>query len=165
MASILILITQFLSLSFWVGGSLTLVLVVHPVMTSSPERSETDRIRLGLLLQRFRVWFVGITLVLLSTTSVQLLLLRGEVSLKLKVVLVLTGVALLSTVYGIFGNRRPQNLFRQLKNITKPADVESLTKQGNHRLDLEQHNRSALALLHFNLMIGIAVVLTFLIPV
>ena len=152
MISYLLLLLQFLSLSFWIGGLATLLMIVVPsVYRSNPHSTEATDILIPLI-KSFSSALIVNTIFLGVTLFVQIAFLSQGLHLKLRIALSLVSLALLISAYQRFS-------LASSKDGT-PADRGDAD---NEKVDVRRQRRS-LALHVVNLFLGVAVVMTLLLP-
>lgn len=144
MISSLILIIQVLCLSLWVGGSAVHLLVITPTLLRDLPREQAVPMA-GSILRRFGAVLLPALFVLAGTILIQVGALSGTTGLKLRFALILVFGGMLVSVYD-----RYLLLPRMLS-----GDEQEFRKL---------HRRS-LSLVVMNLFLGIAVVITFIIPI
>lgn len=154
MASTFVLVSQFLCLSVWIGGSVAVFAMTRSPLSALADNSVASETIRGAILDRFRPVHMTAMALLGVTVWIQLLMLGPVLALKLRFVLLLVSVALLAQTYERFAIARHRMKRRQTERRPEEDDLHSLT-------DLNDRSMRLLAL---NLFIGIAVVITLLIP-
>lgn len=144
MVSSLILIIQVLCLSLWIGGSAVLWLVVTPqVFTHMPR--ETAGALAGHIFRKFSSAMLAVLFVLAATILIQLAGLSESAGLKLRFALILVFGGMLLSMYDRY--------------ILSPR-LRSANPDG-----LGKTHRQSVVLFVLNLFLGIAVVITFIVPI
>lgn len=154
MATSLFLILQFLSLTFWVGGSFILLVIVAPsVFRHSPNKSFAGNI-LSPMFRRFGSIFIFNALFLTSTLYLQMLALGDGVDVRLKLALSLTSFAVFVAVYGrLILHTHMEHLRKQMTEESNDTIRQEEIRSQFFRL----HGRS-MVLFGLNFLVGVLVI-------
>ncbi|GJQ20665.1 MAG: hypothetical protein HBSIN02_10200 [Bacteroidia bacterium] len=144
MISSLILILQVLCLSLWIGGSAVLWLLVAPQIFMQVPREMAGALT-GTIFRRFSSAMLGVLVILAATILVQLAGASESAGLKLRFALILVFGGMLLNVYDRY--------------ILSPR-MHSANTDGSRRI-----HRQSVVLFVLNLFLGIAVVITFIVPI
>ncbi|MBI3580457.1 MAG: DUF4149 domain-containing protein [Ignavibacteriales bacterium] len=160
MATSVFLTLQFLSLSFWVGGSFILLVVVAPsVFRHSPDKNLAGYI-LSPIFRRFGSLFIFNALFLTSTLYLQMLALGDGVNFKLKLALSLTSFAVFVAVYGrLILHTHIEYLRNQMAEESSDSTRQEEIRSQFFRL----HGRS-MVLFGMNFLVGVLVIAILIFP-
>ncbi|MBI2619126.1 MAG: DUF4149 domain-containing protein [Ignavibacteriales bacterium] len=157
MISSVILITQFLCLSFWIGGSLVVLTIVGPEVFRRDSGSSVPESVMARILARFNTAFLFAALLLAATLYVQLVFLSNVLSIKLRIALSLVILAVLLGTY-VRVALAPRGK-RTMAGTEKRYDEPLKETQTPGKF----HGRSV-GVLIVNLVLGIVVVITLVLP-
>lgn len=154
MGSSLILIIQILCLAIWIGGSVVLLAFVTPeIFEQLPDRTQAGRLA-GSILRRFRTASLAAAVMLGLTIWIQIIGLGPAMGLKLRLVLILVSFSILLESYvRFFVTARMQRIGED------PAGPQADAATGFRKL-----HRLSLQSFLLNLLLGIAVVITLIVP-
>ncbi len=154
MGSSLILIIQILCLALWVGGSAVILMFVTPeIFGRLTDRIQAAKIA-GAILEKFRASLLVGCFTLGITIWIQLIALGPAIALKLRLVLMFVSLSILIEIYVRF------IVIRRMRRILgESAGAGVHGGQEFKRL----HARSMQSFL-LNLFLGIAVVITLVLP-
>jgi len=158
MISYLILVLQFVCLSFWVGGTVVLLMIVAPHLFEIKPISKASEI-IAPIMRRFSSALAGILVVFFLLLSLQLVVLSSSVSLKLRLALSLTALATLLTVYNRFTIMPKLDEFR-----TRLSGIDDDNPDNKDAQWYRRTQGRSLILLTVNLFLGIGVVIILILP-
>ena len=157
MMTYLILVLQFVCLSFWIGGTTVLIAVVAP---SSFRMKPLEAVELvTIVLKRYGGLLAGLQVFLLATLYLQLMLLSDSIGLKLRLALSITSLAMLLTVYLRF------TVLPRAEMILRHSGEPGMNDSAGE--DVRGFGRTlgrSLTLLSVNLFLGLCVVIILILP-
>jgi len=155
MGSSLILIVQIFCLAIWIGGSAVILLLVTPeIFGQIADRGHAGKLA-GAILEKFRALLLVAGFILGITVWIQLIALGPAIALRLRLVLMLVSLSILIEAYVRFG---VSNRMRGI--LAQSSESEILARKDEF---IKLHKRSMRSFL-LNLFIGIAVVITLVMP-
>ncbi len=159
MISYAILIVQFLCLSFWIGGSIVVLMIVGPEVFRRDTASSGPEVIMTRILARFNAVFLVTAFLLAATLYLQLALLSDALSIKLRIALSLVMLAILFGTYVRF------SLAPRMKSL-RFEEKQSAEESNPGRLQAfrKLHGRS-LGIFVVNLFLGVAAVITLILPI
>lgn len=155
MGSSLILIIQILCLALWIGGSVVLLAFVTPeIFGQLPDRAMAGKLA-GSILRKFRTTLLAAAVTFGITIWIQIIALGPAMALKLRLVLILVSFSILIESYIRFF------VADRMKRIAEdPAESPADSGESEFR---KLHKRSLQSFV-LNLFVGIAVVITLIVP-
>lgn len=155
MGSSLILIIQILCLALWIGGSGVLLAFVTPeIFGQLPDRAQAGKLAASIL-RKFRTALLAAAVILGLTVWIQIIALGPATALKLRLVLIFVSFAILIESYNRFF------VADRMRRIAEdPAESLADSGEGEFR---KLHRRSFQSFV-LNLFLGIAVVITLILP-
>lgn len=157
MISYFILVFQFLSLSFWIGGSAVLLLIAVPA-TSQALSGHPDSVDIvGSFFKRYYSFFILNAILLAVTLYLQIAFLSHGILFKLRIAMTFVSVAMLIAAYHRFS--LTPAIERMRAQGSPPAAQEKIGG-----MKVQSLHRRSLILFSVNLFLGVAVVITLLLP-
>lgn len=154
MISYFILVFQFLSLSFWIGGSAVLLLIASPAplraLSGHPDS-------VGVMTSSFKKYyslFILNAILLALTLYLQIAFLSHGILFRLRIAMLFVSVAMLIATYHRF------SLTPAIEKIREQGDPA----EGQKNMKVQNLHRRSLILFSLNLFLGVAVVITLLLP-
>jgi uncharacterized membrane protein len=158
-ASALLLILQVLSLSVWIGGAGVLLAVVAPSVFSHFHDRKSGGNLMAVILDRYSSLFIANAIFLSGTVVLQMLLLSPSTELKLRGALALTGVAILTALYGKLV------LARRMRMLRLASEAQEFgSPNWDHEKEFRALHRRSMTVFIVNLVLGIMVTSVFILP-
>jgi uncharacterized membrane protein len=151
--STLVLIVEVLSLSFWIGGSSVLLLVVLPGVVSLPFGEQRAGDLVSTIVMKFRRLLFPLLLIMLLCLLGQLFALNASVGFKLRLSIGFVTAAVLLESY---------NRFRLMPLALRIASLEQPTSE--EKREFRERWTRSLRILTLNLFLGVAVVISLITP-
>lgn len=158
MISYFILVLQFICLSYWLGGTIVLLMIVAPRLFEISPISKASEI-VSPIMRRYTGALVVILIFFVLLLSLQLTFLSSSVSLKLRLALSLSGLATVLTVYNRYTIIPNLDQFR-----TKLSALDDEDPQNKDALWYRRTQGRSLILLMVNLFIALGVVIILILP-
>jgi uncharacterized membrane protein len=164
------IILEMLAITVWIGGMIVLSFIVAPaIFQTAPSRDSAGR-SFGLMLRRFHLIAYASGLVVLAACLFRLsitfvssrrylvpLVVEGRAALLVRAVIVVVMLGL--TLYsGLFVSRRIESLRSKM-----PEGVDHVSKKDPRREQLNNMHRLSTTIMAFNLLLGIALAVLFVV--